>query len=117
MIAATLGPIIAGAMAERIKIYNYYVFCSIMTGVVYPMVLASTWGGGWLHKLGFRDWAGASVVHLVGGTAAFCGSYMIGPRYYRRCKSLKSKDKSLKYKDQKTNKDGYQMIVQKYEKK
>lgn len=106
VIAATIGPIIAGAMAERVKIFNFYAFSSIMAGLVYPVVLASTWGGGWLYKLGFRDSAGASIIHLVGGTAGFVGTYLMGPRLYK-------KHKKFKVKSQKNLKNGYEIVAQK----
>ena len=51
-----------------------------MTGFVYPVVVAWTWGKGWLDHLGFVDFAGSGVVHLVGGTAAFIGAYYVGER-------------------------------------
>ena len=51
-----------------------------MTGVIYPVVVAWTWGGGWLSKMGFYDFAGSSVVHLTGGIAGLAGAAIAGPR-------------------------------------
>ena len=57
-----------------------------MTGVIYPVVVAWTWGGGWLGDVGkdskgFHDFAGCGIVHMVGGVAGFVGAMVIGPRY------------------------------------
>lgn len=50
---------------------------------VYPIVVHWTWGGGWLGSMGFHDFAGASTVHLAGGTAGFIATFIIGPRIGR----------------------------------
>ncbi len=78
--AATAGSIISGAVAERIKFYAYIVFTVIMIAVIYPMIGHWIWGGGWLSKLGFHDFAGSTVVHSVGGWAALAGIIVLGPR-------------------------------------
>lgn len=54
-----------------------------MTGFIYPVIVAWTWGGGWLGQdgKGFHDAAGASVVHFVGGLAGFIGACIVGPRH------------------------------------
>ena len=54
-----------------------------MTGFIYPVVVAWTWGGGFLTKQGFVDFAGSGIVHLTGGVAGFVGAYMAGPRLGR----------------------------------
>ena len=51
-----------------------------MTGFIYPVAAAWTWGGGWLKVLGFRDFAGAGVVHLLGGVCGMVGTIILGPR-------------------------------------
>lgn len=51
-----------------------------MTGFIYPCIVAWTWNGGFLTELGFRDLAGSGIIHLTGGTAAFVGAYILGPR-------------------------------------
>ena len=52
----------------------------IMTGFVYPISAGWVWYGGWLGKLGFHDAAGSGCVHVVGGTAGFWGTIILGPR-------------------------------------
>lgn len=51
-----------------------------MIGLIYPIIVAWTWGGGWLHELGYVDFAGSGVVHLTGGIAGLVGSMITGPR-------------------------------------
>lgn len=51
-----------------------------MTGFIYPVVVCWTWGGGWLKEIGYTDFAGSGVVHLVGGVAGFVGAWISGPR-------------------------------------
>ena len=51
-----------------------------MTGFVYPVVVAWTWGNGWLNELGFKDFAGSGVVHLTGGISGLVGALIVGPR-------------------------------------
>ena len=51
-----------------------------MTAFIYPVLAGWVWGGGWLAKLGYMDFAGAGVVHLTGGSAGLIGTYILGPR-------------------------------------
>jgi len=51
-----------------------------MLGFIYPIVVAWTWGGGWLHELGYTDFAGSGIIHIVGGFAGLVGSSIMGPR-------------------------------------
>lgn len=51
-----------------------------MTGVVFPVASAWIWGGGWLSVFGFKDFAGAGVVHLLGGVCGLVGTVILGPR-------------------------------------
>jgi ammonium transporter, Amt family len=76
-IAAT---IVSGAVAERIKFFAFVLFSFFLTGFVYPTVGHWIWGGGWLSKQGFWDFAGSTVVHSVGGWAALIGAILLGPR-------------------------------------
>ena len=78
--AATAATIVSGAVAERIKIQSFMVFSVVLTAVVYPIIGHWVWGGGWLAKKGFADFAGSTVVHSVGGWAALVGAAMLGPR-------------------------------------
>jgi len=54
-----------------------------MSAIIYPVVVAWTWGGGWLYDMGYIDFAGSSVVHLAGGTASAIIAILVGPRLGR----------------------------------
>ena len=69
-----------GALAERTQLFAYIVLSAVLAGFVYPIILAWTWGNGWLTVKGFHDFAGSGVVHLVAGTAAFWGAWIVGER-------------------------------------
>lgn len=56
------------------------IFSALLAGFIYPIILAWTWGEGWLYNKGFHDFAGTSIVHLVGGVAGFWGAWMVGER-------------------------------------
>ena len=77
---ATTASIVSDALAERVKLLPFFVFIAVLTSVVYPVVGAWAWGGGWLAELGFKDFAGSTVVHSTGGWAALAGTIMVGPR-------------------------------------
>jgi Amt family ammonium transporter len=77
---ATAASIVSGALAERIKIWPFFLFCIVLTGILYPTVGAWTWGGGWLAEMGFKDFAGSTIVHSVGGWAALTGAILLGAR-------------------------------------
>ena len=72
--------IVAGGMAERMKFPAYIIYSFLISAFVYPVVGHWVWGGGWLAGLGFTDFAGSTVVHAVGGWAAFIGTRTLGPR-------------------------------------
>ena len=75
--------IVSGAVAERVKSPTYAAFAFFMTSFIYPVVVAWTWGGGWLAGLfdvGYMDFAGSGVVHLTGGAAGLAGTVVLGPR-------------------------------------
>ncbi len=79
--AATAATIVSGAMAERTKFSAYLLYTPFITGFIYPIVTHWVWSGqGWLGNLGYLDFAGSGVVHLVGGAAALAGVIVIGPR-------------------------------------
>ncbi len=80
MFAATAATIISGAVAERIKLKSFLFASTIYVGLVYPIVGMWHWGGGWLAKQGFYDFAGSTIVHGVGGWAALVGAFLLGPR-------------------------------------
>ncbi len=77
----TAATIVSGAVAERVKYLSFILFSFALTLVVYPIVGHWIWGGGWLSKLGFLDFAGDTVVHSVGGWAALAGALLLGPRH------------------------------------
>ena len=77
---ATAISIVSGACAERIKVWPFMIFAAFMTGIIYPIYGAWTWGGGWLTEMGFSDFAGSTIVHSVGGWAALTGCLILGPR-------------------------------------
>lgn len=78
--AGTAATIVSGAVAERIKFPAFIVFSAILVACVYPLSGHWIWGGGWLAQAGFRDFAGSTVVHSVGGWAALAGVLMLGAR-------------------------------------
>ena len=84
---ATTVSIVSGTMAERIKLWPFFVFAAILSGIIYPIVMGWQWGGGWLAELGFSDFAGSTLVHSTGGAAALAGAIIIGPRMGRFTKS------------------------------
>ena len=77
---ATAASVVSGAIAERIKMWSFFAFTLILTAVIYPIVGAWTWGGGWLAQQGFQDFAGSTIVHSTGGWAALAGVLIVGPR-------------------------------------
>ena len=84
---ATTVSIVSGAMAERIKLWPFFLFAAILSGILYPIVMGWQWGGGWLASIGFSDFAGSTLVHSTGGAAALAGAIIIGPRLGRFTKS------------------------------
>ena len=84
---ATTVSIVSGTMAERIKLWPFFTFAAILSGIIYPIVMGWQWGGGWLATMGFSDFAGSTLVHSTGGAAALAGVMIIGPRLGRFTKS------------------------------
>ena len=72
--------IVSGTLAERVRLSSFFVFIVVLTAVIYPVVGAWTWGGGWLARMGFQDFAGSTVVHSTGGWAALAGALVVGAR-------------------------------------
>lgn len=81
---ATSCSIISGAIAERMKLVSFLIFCVVMTGFIYPMEGSWTWGGqdvlGMFSLDGFSDYAGSGIVHMAGAAAALAGVIMVGAR-------------------------------------
>jgi len=80
---ATTVSIVSGTLAERIKIWPFFLFAAILTGFIYPIEMGWQWGGGWLSAIGFSDFAGSTLVHAAGGAAALAGAIVLGPRLGR----------------------------------
>ena len=84
----TTATIPTGAMAERWRFSSFVIFSFVIAAITYPIYANWVWGGGWLSALGRNfglghghvDFAGSSVVHLVGGVAALVGAKVLGPR-------------------------------------
>ena len=85
MFAGTAATIVAGAVAERMKITAYLAYAFLIGAIVYPVYGHWVWGGGWLSTLDTPavDFAGSGVVHAIGGLAALAGAIMVGPRIGR----------------------------------
>ena len=77
---ATTATIVSGAMAERTKFVSYCIYSALLSLFVYPIEAHWIWGGGWLSKLGFHDYAGSCAIHMVGGIAALIGAIFLGAR-------------------------------------
>ena len=77
---ATTASIVSGALAERVRLWSFFVFVLVLTAFIYPVVGAWSWGGGWLGAMGFQDFAGSTVVHATGGAAALAGALVVGAR-------------------------------------
>ncbi len=84
----TAATIVTGSMAERWKFSSFIPMGVFMAAVVYPIYGMWIWGGGWLSQMGSTfglghgalDFAGSSVVHMIGGFSALAGAIVIGPR-------------------------------------
>ena len=77
---ATTASIVSGALAERVLIWPFFAFVTILTAILYPISGSWQWGGGWLSEMGFSDFAGSTIVHSVGGWAALTGAILLGAR-------------------------------------
>jgi Amt family ammonium transporter len=87
----TSSTIVLAALAERTKLLCYIIYSFVHTSIIFPIAMAWTHEGGWLHSLGYYDFAGTSTVFLVGGVAGFCGTILLGERLgkkeYRQAKA------------------------------
>lgn len=84
---ATAMSIVSGAVAERMKLFAFFVFALVMTAFIYPMEGSWTWGGKSVFGLyslgddyGFSDFAGSGIVHMAGAAAALAGVILLGAR-------------------------------------
>lgn len=80
MFAATAATIVSGAVAERVKLGSFMVYATILVTFAYPITGSWQWGAGWLLDLGFKDFAGSTLVHAFGGFAALAAIIVLGPR-------------------------------------
>jgi Amt family ammonium transporter len=77
---ATAMSIVSGAVAERMKLWSFFVFAIVLTGFIYPVQGFWKWGAGWLDDGGFLDFAGSGIVHMCGASAALAGVILLGAR-------------------------------------
>lgn len=80
MFAATCCTIVSGAVAERMKLESFLIFCVFFVGISYPITGMWKWGKGWLETAGFHDFAGSTLVHAVGGWGALAAIILLGAR-------------------------------------
>ena len=76
----TSSTIISGCVAERMHNDTYLVYSLLMCSFIYPVVASWVWGNGWLKTLDYHDYAGSSVIHMLGGFAGLIQTLMLGPR-------------------------------------
>lgn len=78
---ATAASIVSGTVAERVRLWPFFLFTALLTGVIYPIQASWEWGAGWLDSnYNFSDFAGSTLVHATGGWAALAGALALGPR-------------------------------------
>ena len=77
---ATAASIVSGAVAERVKVFAFFIVVLALVAIIYPIQGAWQWGGGWLSELGFSDFAGSTIVHSTGGWCALAGVILLGGR-------------------------------------
>jgi ammonia channel protein AmtB len=75
-----MASIATGPIAERTSLDTYIFFTFLTSAFIFPSILAWVWEDGWLQNLGFKDYAGAGIVHLSAGVAGFVGAVLTGPR-------------------------------------
>lgn len=89
---ATAATIVSGAMAERTKFITYCIYSGIISAVIYPIEAGWVWNSqGWLAQMGYVDFAGSSVIHMVGGITALIGATLLGPRIGKYTKDKEGK--------------------------
>lgn len=75
-----MATIATGSIGERTNTNTYIYFSFVTSGFIFPLGLSWCWNDGWLQNLGYLDYGGASIVHLMSGVAGFVSTYLIGPR-------------------------------------
>ena len=91
MFAATGATIVSGAVAERVKLSSFMIFAVLFVGFAYPVAGSWHWGGGVLSEMGFKDFAGSTVVHAFGGFGALACVIVLGPRKGNTLKMVSSR--------------------------
>src|SRR6478752_2215196 len=87
--ADTASTIVSGAMVGRTRFAGDLPYSIVVSGFIYPIFGHWIWGpGGWLASMDtpFRDFAGSTVVHTIGGVLALTGAIALGPRLGRKFK-------------------------------
>ena len=82
---ATTMSIISGAVAGRMNLIPFFILSIFVTGFIYPIEGFWKWGGGFLEKLGYQDFAGSGIVHVCGASAALATILFLGPRHGKYC--------------------------------
>ncbi|MCH5210269.1 MAG: ammonium transporter [Oscillospiraceae bacterium] len=77
---ATSATIVSGAVAGRTDFRAYCIYSAAISLFIYPIAGHWVWGGGWLSELGFHDFAGSAIVHMLGGAMSLVGAAILGPR-------------------------------------
>ena len=82
MFCAVSLAIVWGTTLERIKLSAYTIYAVVFAAVIYPLAAHWIFGGGWLSTVGngVQDFAGSTVVHLVGATGGLAALLLLGPR-------------------------------------
>ena len=75
-----MATIATGPIAERTSLDTYFFFTFVTSAFIFPIIMAWCWEDGFLANYGFKDYAGAGIVHITGGIAGFVGTYLTGPR-------------------------------------
>ena len=79
-LAGLITAMVSGVIANRMKSTAFVLFCTLLTGLFYSIIGHWVWGNGWLERLGFWDFAGATVIHSVGGWIALVSTCLLGAR-------------------------------------
>ena len=80
MFCAATASIVSGTIGKHIELWPFLLFTTTLKGIIYPLSASWTWGGGFLSKAGFSDFAGSTIVHSCGEWAALTGAIVIKPR-------------------------------------
>jgi ammonium transporter, Amt family len=84
--------IATGSIGERVGIDVYIFYSFLNSCFIFPLGLAWCWNDGWLQNIGFLDYGGVAIVHVMGGLSGYMGTLIIGPRL-----GLFSSDTKLRY--------------------